>query len=257
MANIQLKNVSLYFPIYGFGSRSLKKRLLESFTTGGLLKFTDSIVTIEALKDISLSIHDGDRIALIGHNGSGKSTLLKVLAGIYEPQKGRMQIDGRVSSILDIPLGMDHEASGYENIKIRSMLLRLSKEQMRELIPSIEDFTQLGSFLKMPVRTYSSDMLIRLAFALSTMLIPDILLIDEVIRVGDSAFVEKAQVRLEQIIYRSRILIVASHSTKELKRFCNKALWLEHGIIKKYGPLDDVSIAYQESFKRVNITDNS
>lgn len=257
MANIQLENVSLNFPIYGFGSRSLKKGLLESFTTGGLLKFTNSIVTVEALKDISLSIRDGDRIALIGHNGSGKSTMLRVLAGIYEPQRGRMQVNGRVGSILDTPLGMDHEASGYENIKIRSMLLRLSRKQMRALIPSIEDFTQLGSFLKMPVRTYSAGMLVRLTFALSTMLIPDILLIDEVIGVGDSAFIEKAQSRLEQLVYRSRILIVASHSTQELKRFCNKALWLEHGIMKMYGPLDDVYFAYQESFKRVNMTNNS
>ncbi|MFW0072791.1 MAG: ABC transporter ATP-binding protein [Coxiella-like endosymbiont] len=254
MANIQLENVGLNFPIYGFGSRSLKKGLLETFAIGGLLKFTNSIVTVEALKNINLSIHDGDRIALIGHNGSGKSTLIRILAGIYEPQRGKMQVNGRIGSILDTPLGMDHEASGYENIKIRSMLLRLSREQMRALIPTIEDFTQLGSFLKMPVRTYSSGMLVRLAFALSTMLIPDILLIDEVISVGDSAFIAKAQARLEQLVYRSRILIVASHSAQELKRFCNKALWLEHGTMKMYGPLDDVSFAYQESYRRVNIT---
>ena len=252
MANIQLENVSLNFPIYGFSGRSLKQGLLKSFATGGLLKFTNSIVTIEALKDISLSIHDGDRIALIGHNGSGKSTLLRALAGIYEPQRGKMQINGKIGSILDIPLGMDHEASGYENIKIRSMLLRLSREQIRVLIPAIEDFTQLGSFLKMPVRTYSSGMLIRLAFALSTMLIPDILLIDEVISVGDSAFMERAQSRLEQLVYKSRILIVSSHSAQELKRFCNKALWLEHGIMKMYGPLGEVFFAYQESCKLVN-----
>lgn len=254
MANIQLENVGLNFPIYGFGSRSLKKGLLETFAIGGLLKFTNSIVTVEALKNINLSIRDGDRIALIGHNGSGKSTLIRILAGIYEPQRGKMQVNGRIGSILDTPLGMDHEASGYENIKIRSMLLRLSREQMRALIPTIEDFTQLGSFLKMPVRTYSSGMLVRLAFALSTMLIPDILLIDEVISVGDSAFIAKAQARLEQLVYRSRILIVASHSAQELKRFCNKALWLEHGTMKMYGPLDDVSFAYQESYRRVNIT---
>ena len=256
MVNIQLENVSLTFPIYGFGGRSLKKGLLKIFATGGVLKFTDSILTVEAVKDISLSIRDGDRVALIGRNGSGKSALLRVLAGIYEPQRGRIQVDGRVGSILDIPLGMDHEASGYENIKIRSMLLRLSRAQMRALIPSVEDFTELGSFLKMPVRTYSAGMLVRLAFALSTMLVPDILLIDEVIGVGDSAFMEKAQARLEQLVYRSKILIIASHSTQELKRFCNKALWLEHGTMKMYGPLDDVSSAYQESFKCVNITDN-
>ncbi|QTS84143.1 ABC transporter ATP-binding protein [Coxiella endosymbiont of Amblyomma nuttalli] len=252
MANIQLEHVGLNFPIYGFGSRSLKKGLLEIVATGGMLKFTDSIITVEALKDINLSLCDGDRIALIGPNGSGKSTLLKVLAGIYEPQKGRIKVDGRVGSILDIPLGIDHEASGYENIKIRSMLLRLSRKQIQVLIPSIEEFTELGSFLKMPVRTYSSGMLIRLAFALSTMLVPDILLIDEVISVGDSTFMKKAQARLEKLVYRSRILIIASHSTQELRRFCNKALWLEHGIMKMYGPLDDIFFTYQESLKRVN-----
>jgi ABC-type polysaccharide/polyol phosphate transport system ATPase subunit len=186
----------------------------------------------------------GDKLGLIGHNGAGKSSLLRIMAGIYQPQKGEITVKGKISSLLDLNVGMQMEANGYENIRVRSLILGISKDETKKCIADIQQFSELGDFMSIPVKTYSSGMLMRLAFGMSTSFIPDILLIDEVIGAGDANFIKKAQTRLESFIAKSNILVLSSHSTEIIQRFCNKVLWLEHGAVRMFGAADDVLSAY-------------
>lgn len=246
MAHIKLDNVSLSYPIFGAQSRSFKRNLIK-MTIGGNLNVHDHSILIDALSNISFTLNGGDRLALIGHNGSGKTTLLRILAGVYAPTHGQLTTHGSISSLLNTALGMDHEATGYENIKIRSMLLGLPKNSLPALITDVEEFSELGTFLNMPVRTYSAGMMVRLAFALSTLIVPDILLIDEAIGAGDAHFMQKAQARMEKLIQKSEILVLASHSPETVKNFCNKVLWLEHGQIKAMGDIETVTEQYSQA----------
>ena len=182
-----------------------------------------------ALKDLSFEAHDGDRIGLIGGNGSGKTTLLRVLSEVYPPTRGEVEVHGRVSPMLDTSLGMSMDATGYENIRMCGVLWGLTRDEIEASVDDIAGFTELGEYLKMPVRTYSSGMRLRLAFAIATLRQPDILLLDEVIGVGDAAFFAKAHARLQGLIERSRILFVATHTTRILEDLCNKVLWLHQG----------------------------
>jgi ABC-type polysaccharide/polyol phosphate transport system ATPase subunit len=197
-----------------------------------------------ALRDICLDLADGDRLGLIGRNGAGKSTLLRVLAGIYEPPSGRARIEGTVASLTDITMGMDLEATGYENIVLRGVFLGLRVNDVRRMIPEIEAFTELGEFLKLPLRTYSSGMMLRLAFSVTTAVVPEILIMDEMIGAGDAAFVVKAKARLNQMISNSRILVIASHDVEMVRRFCNRAALMETGRIVRLGPVDQVIADY-------------
>lgn len=242
--SITLKNVGLSYPVYGSNARSFKHNLIK-LTTGGKLNKEANHMVVEALHDISFSLKSGDRVGLVGHNGAGKTTLLRVLAEIYEPTRGEIHIEGRISSLFDIELGMDVESTGYENIITRGLLLGLSAKKMKQLTPEIEAFTEMGDFLKMPIKTYSAGMKVRLAFGIVTAAAPDILLMDEIIGAGDTQFMEKAQVRLETFIHRSEILVMASHSNEALRKFCNKALWLEHGQVKAFGAVDEIMAAYE------------
>jgi ABC-type polysaccharide/polyol phosphate transport system ATPase subunit len=222
------------------------KRSLISVATGGRISNQGNTLEVEALCNISFELRTGDRLGLVGHNGSGKSTLLRVLAGIYKPQFGSLVVNGKVTSILDVALGMDPEATGYENIYLRGLLSGLSSSEIRAMVPDIEEFTELGNFLRMPVKTYSSGMTLRLAFGLSTALAPEILLIDEVIGTGDASFMEKAHNRIQHFINKSSILVLTSHNPKVIEQFCNKSIWLEHGQVKWSGSI--------EEFKSVNAT---
>lgn len=244
MAAIICENLGLLYPVYGTSSRSLKRRFIE-VATGGRISDAGSTLEIRALSGISFSLKDGDRLGLVGHNGSGKSSLLRVLAGIYKPQEGSLDVSGSVTSILDVGLGMDPEATGYENIYLRGLLYGLPKEQCDELVPEIEEFTELGDFLNMPVKTYSSGMMLRLAFGLSTSMRPEILIIDEVIGAGDASFIEKANRRIEHFINKSSILVLTSHNPSVIEKFCSKVIWLEHGRIKWVGPPHELSKIYQ------------
>ena len=241
---IILDNVSLTYPVYGSNGRSFKRSLIN-ITTGGRLNKEANHVVVEALRHVSFTLQSGDRVGLLGHNGAGKTTLLRVLAQIYEPTHGKMITQGRISSLFDIELGMDPESTGYENIITRGLLLGLSKQKMRELTPEIEQFTEMGDFLAMPIKTYSAGMKVRLAFGIVTAAAPDILLMDEIIGAGDSRFMEKAQDRLEAFIHRSEILVMASHSNKAIRKFCNKLLWLEHGEVKAFGATEDIMPLYE------------
>jgi ABC-2 type transport system ATP-binding protein/lipopolysaccharide transport system ATP-binding protein len=245
MASITLDRITVDFPIYNAQRRSLKSELLRRTAGGRIESGHDSHVSVMALRDVSLTLNDGDRLGLVGRNGAGKSTLLRVLSGVYEPPIGTAQINGTVSSLTDIMMGMDPEATGYENILLRSVFMGLSVNQAHASIAEIEEFTGLGNFLKLPMRTYSSGMMVRLAFAISTAITPEILIMDELIGAGDASFFNKAEARLNGLIGRTRILVIASHADDMIRRLCNKAALLDEGRLCMVGPVDQVLAAYR------------
>lgn len=243
MSMIEVRNLYLDYPLVGTASLSLKTRILGA-ATGGLISSSRTVSVVKALQDISMSFCEGDRVGLVGHNGAGKSTLLKVLAGIYQPTAGLVRIKGRIVSTLNISLGMEPEATGLENIIIRGLLLGMKRAEIYHKLDEIAAFTELGDYLNLPVRIYSSGMTTRLAFATITAMNSDILLMDEIIGTGDAAFMEKAEKRLNEFMNRSKIIVLASHSDSVIKRFCNKALLLEHGRITSHGSVDEVLSVY-------------
>ena len=235
MASITLDDVTIEFPIYDARTRSMKNRLL-GIGSRGRIGVDRGSVQVRALRNVSLELRDGDRIGLVGRNGAGKSTLLRVLSGIYEPPQGRIVIEGTIASLLDLSLGMDADATGYENIMLRSAILGLSPAEAADRIPEIEAFTELGDHLGLPLRTYSSGMGLRLAFAISTCVRPEILLLDEVIGAGDAHFMDKAEQRLTEMSDRAKILVIASHAVPKIMKLCNKALLLHEGQVVAFGP---------------------
>jgi ABC-2 type transport system ATP-binding protein/lipopolysaccharide transport system ATP-binding protein len=244
MASITLDRITVDFPIYNAAGRSLKSELFRRTAGGYIESGHDSRVSVMALRDVSLTLKDGDRLGLVGRNGAGKSTMLRVMSGVYEPPIGHAEIKGTISSLTDIMMGMDPEATGYENILLRSIFMGTSVKQAQASIPEIEEFTGLGNFLKLPMRTYSSGMMVRLAFAISTAVTPEILIMDELIGAGDANFFNKAEARLNGLIGRTRILVIASHSDDMIRRLCNKAALLDEGRLCLVGPVDEVLSAY-------------
>jgi len=244
LVSIDTYNACVDFPIFDAKSRSMKKALLS--TAGGAIgRNSDNTVVVEALRDINLHLREGDRVGLVGHNGAGKSTLLRLLSGIYEPTRGSAHIRGRVAPVFDLGVGMDPEISGYENIIIRGLFLGQSRKQMKAKIDEIADFSELGEYLNMPLRTYSTGMRVRLALGVVTSIEPEILLLDEGIGAVDAAFMAKARVRLQELVKRSGILVFASHSNDFLAQLCNTALWIDHGEIREAGLVDEVVEAYE------------
>lgn len=233
MAQIKFEEVAIEYPIYNTKSMSLRNQLVRIGTGGRLSKETTDIVTITALDNVSFELKDGDRLGLIGHNGAGKTTLLRTMAGIYTPVRGKVTREGRVSTIIELGAGLDPELSGYENIVRMGLLLGASRVEMDGLIPDIEAFTELGDFLSIPVRTYSSGMMMRLMFAVGTAIRPEILLIDEMFGTGDMAFQEKAQARMHELIDCAKIFVFASHSHDLIKKYCHRVFSLEHGLVKE------------------------
>jgi ABC-type polysaccharide/polyol phosphate transport system ATPase subunit len=242
MADIILRNLSVDIPVFDVGRASLRKALLGR-AIGGRFAESRSHVIVNALKNVDLDIHDGDRVGLVGDNGSGKSTLLRVISHVYTPSDGTATIIGKVSPMFETTLGMSMDATGLENIQIAGTIWGMTRAQIRNSIDDIVEFTELGDYLTFPVRTYSNGMMLRLAFAIATVRDPEILAIDEVIGVGDANFFEKAFARLLRLVERSRILVVAAHQDEMLRRICNKAIWLSHGSLKAYGPIDEVLAA--------------
>lgn len=200
-------------------------------TGGALAKDASNQVTVRALDDLSFEFHEGDRIGLIGNNGSGKSTLLQVLAGIYEPTSGELSVHGRVTSMLGITLGMDAESTGLDNIYLRGRLMGIEKKTIDDLVDEIADFAGIGEFLHLPMRTYSSGMSMRLAFAVATSVEAEIILMDEWLSVGDAEFVVKAKERLTSLVNKARLLVIASHNHEIISDQCNRVIHLEHGKI--------------------------
>jgi lipopolysaccharide transport system ATP-binding protein len=218
---------------------------LVSAATGGVLTAQrGGHISIEALKNLDLEISAGDRLGIMGHNGSGKSTLLRLLSGIYEPSSGKIERSGSISSLVDISLGINAESTGRENIFLRGKLMGLSKKEIDEKIDEIIEFSELGDYINLPVRIYSSGMLLRLAFSVSTSITADILIMDEWLSVGDGAFAERASNRLRELVDSSEILVIASHTRSLIEETCNKVVWLEHGVIKKVGPVAEIVPEY-------------
>jgi ABC-type polysaccharide/polyol phosphate transport system ATPase subunit len=249
MARIILERVGVEFPIYSPRSRSLRAALTTQLGSrlGGRLTREDNVARVRALHDVSLALEEGDRLALVGANGAGKTTLLRVIAGVYPPVTGNARIEGKLAAFTDLTLGMDMEASGWDNITYRCVFLGLSFAQARELAPSIAEFTELGDYLDVPVRTYSQGMLLRLAFAVATALHPDILVMDEMISAGDASFADRALARVNRLMERSKILVMTSHVEHILTAYCNKALWLEQGRARAFGPIGEILAQYAQS----------
>lgn len=245
MARIVLENVNVDFPIYG-SQRSFRKALFDK-ATGGFIRHEEKHperVSVTALVDISFELSHGDRLGLVGHNGAGKSTLLKVLAGVYEPVSGRVLAEGRITPLFDTMPGLDPEDSGYENIVTAGMLLGMTREEILAKIPEIEEFSELGEFLSLPVRTYSSGMQTRLGFAVASAIEPGILLMDEGIGAGDARFAERASKRLREFIGRSQIMVLASHSDTLIRSTCNKAALMQGGRLLAIGEVEDILSQY-------------
>lgn len=244
MPYIELKNVSIDIPIYNSQGRSLKKSLL-GMATGGMIGLSEKGKTVvRSLDHINLTIKKNERVGLIGHNGAGKSTLLRVLGKVYYPTTGEALIEGSIGSLISISLGIDNEATGLENIFLRGALLGIDRTVIERELESIIEFSELGDFINMPVRTYSTGMHMRLAFAVSTMINPDILLMDEWLSVGDKGFKAKAEKRLNSLIEKANILVIASHSRSLIEKCCNRVIWLEHGRIKADGDPKEVTKRY-------------
>src|SRR5918992_946902 len=243
MVSIDVWNASVDFPIFDAKSRSLKKKVLGK--VGGKIGTEQRVPIIEALHDITLALKDGDRVGLVGHNGAGKSTLLRLLAGVYEPTRGAARGGGRGGPGFDLRVRLGPGNSGYENIIIRGLFLGMTRKQMEERVDDIADFTELGDFLAMPLRAYSTGMRVRLALGVVTSIDPEILLFDEGIGAVDAEFLAKARTRLNELVERSGILVFASHSDEFLADLCDTAIWMEHGTIREHGPLRDVLHHYK------------
>jgi ABC-2 type transport system ATP-binding protein/lipopolysaccharide transport system ATP-binding protein len=244
MVMIRLQDVKVDFPIYQTGARSLKKTLLRA-TTGGRISRDANRLVVNALRGVSLHLEAGDRLALIGPNGAGKSTLLRVMAGTYEPTGGDVEVEGQVAALFDAGLGLDHDATGYENITFRGLYMGLTPRQVSKHVEEIAAFTELGDYLSMPLRTYSSGMLLRLAFGVATCIQPEILLMDEWLLAGDARFRDKARQRIAGFVGGAKILVLASHSDLIIREWCTKALLLESGEVKGFGPVDEILDLYQ------------
>ncbi|NTH46737.1 ABC transporter ATP-binding protein [Agrobacterium sp. 13-626] len=244
MTSISLQNVSVEFPVFNARARSLKNRVLDIATGGIIGQRSDGHVVVRSLEDINLTLAEGDRLGLVGHNGAGKTTLLRVLAGIYSPTRGAALINGECVSLINISLGIDPEATGRENIRLRAAMMGMAPAVLKREFDQVAEFSGLGDFLDMPFRTYSSGMQLRLAFSISTAVRPEILIMDEWLSTGDEEFQTKANERLHQVVNATKILILASHSKDLLLNNCDRIIWLEHGRIKMDGPSRDVAAAY-------------
>ena len=244
-----VQNVTLQMPIFQQKSRGKKARG-GSAHVGGQLEVNKkrSRMAVTALQNVSFSLHKGDRVALLGRNGAGKSTLLRTLAGIYEPSQGQVYTKGRVAPLFSATLGLNVNANGYENIQLAGRLLGQTRLEREAVLDDIVEFSELEGFLEMPLRTYSQGMRMRLSFGIATSLNPDILLIDEVIGAGDAHFKKQAQARVEKMMETTSVLVMASHSDDMLRKFCNKGMWIDHGELKGFGPLDDIIEAYHTAY---------
>lgn len=223
--------LSVEFPIFENSHRSLKKKVLQLSTGGIIGSDAGNHPVVCALDALDFEFRDGDRVGLVGHNGSGKTTLLRTLSGIYAPTRGSLSIRGRTASLLDVSTGVDPDATGFENIYLRGIMNGFKPAQIRSKVDEIAEFTELGEYLNLPVRTYSSGMMLRLTFAISTSINADILIMDEWLSVGDADFQEKASLRLKALVDNASILVVASHNPDLIERVCNRKIQLEHGKI--------------------------
>jgi ABC-2 type transport system ATP-binding protein/lipopolysaccharide transport system ATP-binding protein len=235
MTVIALENVSVDFPVYGVGSRSLKKNLISMGSGNRISRDARERVTVRALRNVTLRIAEGERVGLVGANGAGKSTLLRTIAGIYEPIAGRIRVDGRITTLFSLNLGIEQDSTGFENITLRGLAAGMSLQEIDRRAADIADFTELGEYLNLPLHTYSDGMRARLAFAISTAVEPDIVLMDEWLGAGDAKFIERARKRLSAVVDGARVLVLASHNETLIKRVCNRIVEMEGGQVRRAG----------------------
>jgi ABC-type polysaccharide/polyol phosphate transport system ATPase subunit len=242
MKLIELDDVSLRFRVRCQARESLKDYVLH-----GLFRRRkqSNMLEVKALEHINLEVRQGERVGILGHNGAGKTTMLKLLAGIYPPTSGKRRVAGRVSSLFDISLGFEPDANGWDNIRFRSYLQGETPRSVQRSMQAIADFSELGEFLDMPVRYYSSGMLVRLAFSVATAIEPEILIVDEVLSAGDLSFQAKAEQRMRALISHAQAVVVVSHDLGSLAKMCNRVIWLDHGRIQMSGPADEVIALYE------------
>jgi len=243
MTRIVLENLELTFRV-----RQHVRLTLKEFLVGQMFRRSrNPVMEVRALAGVSLTVEQGDRLGVIGHNGAGKSTLLKTLAGVYQPTGGRLTVDGRVSSLFDISLGFEPDGSGWENIAYRSYLQGETPRTVQAKKEAIAAFSELGDFLNMPVRYYSAGMLVRLAFSIATAIDPEVLLVDEVLSVGDLAFQQKARERMREMMRKAHLLVMVSHDLEAMEKCCNRAVWMDHGKMVMQGTAAEVAAAYKAS----------
>ena len=245
MARIELDKVSLTFRVRKHSRITLKEFLVRQMYRQSV----NPVMEVRALQDVTLKLRVGERIGVIGHNGAGKSTLLKLLAGIYPPTQGKRIVEGRISSLFDLALGFETDASGWENIAYRGYLQGETPRSVRAKMQPIAEFSELGDFLNMPVRYYSAGMLVRLAFSIATAIEPEILLVDEVLSVGDMAFQDKARQRMREMMGKAELIVVVSHDLTAIAKLCDNGIWMDHGQIRKIGPIAEVIAAYTQSVR--------
>jgi ABC-type polysaccharide/polyol phosphate transport system ATPase subunit len=238
MTHVILNDVCLEYPVYNGSSRSVRQLLFRQ--VGGEIAYHNQAVTVRALDRISFSLHEGDRLGIVGHNGAGKTTLLRIIAGAYWPTHGSIDVDGTRSALTDISMGLDPELTGYNNVINKLVLMGMTFKEAQNHSKAVEEFSELGSYLALPMRTYSTGMYLRLAFAIATSIAPDILILDEMIGAGDARFIEKAKKRTDEFLDQTKIMVISSHDMDLIRRYCNKILWLENGAIKKLA--SDVSV---------------
>jgi lipopolysaccharide transport system ATP-binding protein len=244
MAKIVLADSSVEFQVLGPNQQSIRNTILTSALGGFMARDSSQKLRIRALDKISLTIVKGERVGLMGDNGSGKSTLLRLLSGVYRPTSGDAQIDGTVATLIDLSLGINPEETGIQNIYLRARMLGIDKKLVAEKLDEIVEFSELGDFIRMPVRTYSSGMQLRLAMAVSTILVPQVLIMDEWLSVGDQSFKVKAEDRLREIVNECEILVIASHSRELLERVCGRGIVLAKGSVVFDGPIREAADLY-------------
>lgn len=247
-AYIKLNRVSVQFRIYRNPSPSLKDFALNLFTGN---KTLNDVTEFYALKNIDLTINPGDRVGMIGMNGAGKSTMLKTISGIYHPQQGEVVVKGRITPLMELGAGFDLEQTGRNNMYLNGALLGFSPKEMKEKEKDIAEFSELGEFLDLPVKYYSSGMYGRLAFSIAAMTDPEILMIDEVFATGDGHFVEKSTQRIQQMVEKSKILLVVSHSIEQIRLLCNRVIFLDHGSIIEDGDPEQVIEKYKQKLASI------
>jgi lipopolysaccharide transport system ATP-binding protein len=243
MARIRVENVSVDFPLFHGSARSLKKTVLAA-ASGRLGEDRRHRKVVQALRGVDIELGSGDRLGLIGTNGAGKTTLLRAIAGIYEPTIGRIRVEGSLNALLDPNLGMNMDLTGRENIMLRGLYNGFTKPEIAALEEDVQDFAELGEFLDLPVRFYSSGMLVRLGFALATAIRPQVLLMDEWFMAGDANFLVKARQRLESVVRGAEILVLSSHLSSAIREWCTRAIWMDHGRIRMDGVPDEVMESY-------------